>query len=228
MLVLFIISLAILLIVGIGFYFWQRKSVSGSDQLLPPAPDFRGLFGEDSSSREVKRKRAKAEREQLYLSLLEAAKNGERSALDEAHKTADGAVYDRVLSEMTAQAESDAQLLALASYVAQKDLPVNAALARAVVASWKNSPDRAGTAKALHFAALSNDAGLYGETVEEALHLWRAGKLNEIPPVELQALFDGEFWLLSSRSRSSGAGFVLKSTLDNARRELQAVAGAKQ
>jgi hypothetical protein len=54
------------------------------------------------------------------------------------------------------------------------------------------------------------------------LQLWRAAKLGDISPVELRALFDGEFWVLSSRSRSSGAGFVLKRTLDGARRELEA------
>src|SRR5437660_5888699 len=185
MLAFFITALAFLFIVGIGIYFWHRSATGSSEQLLPPRPDFRGLFGEDSSSRDAKRKHAQAERERLYSSLLEAAKNGERSALDEAHRTAEGALYDRVLSEMAGQAESDAQLLALTSYVTRNNLPVNAVLARAVVESWRNSPDRDGTSKALHFAALSNDAGLYGETVEEALQLWRAGQLPDILAVEL-------------------------------------------
>jgi hypothetical protein len=57
--------------------------------------------------------------------------------------------------------------------------------------------------------------------------MWRDAKLGDISAVELRALFDGEFWVLSSRSRSSGAGFVLKRTLDGARRELEA-AGAGQ
>jgi hypothetical protein len=34
-------------------------------------------------------------------------------------------------------------------------------------------------------------------------------------------LFDGEFWVLSARTRSSGAGFILKRKLASARRELE-------
>ncbi|HJZ80521.1 MAG TPA: hypothetical protein VKD91_09250, partial [Pyrinomonadaceae bacterium] len=59
---------------------------------------------------------------------------------------------------------------------------------------------------------------------EQALQLWHEGKLSAVSALELKALFEGEFWILSSRSRSSGAGFVLKRTLDSARRELEAAA----
>ena len=107
------------------------------------------------------------------------------------------------------------------SFVAQNELRVNVALANAAVASWRKSPGRGGTAKALHFAALSDDADVYAETVELALGFWREGKLANVSTEELRTLFDGEFWILSARSRSSGAGFVLKRTLANARRELE-------
>ena len=50
---------------------------------------------------------------------------------------------------------------------------------------------------------------------------WRGEKLKDISPTELRTLFEGEFWVLSSRTRSSGAGFVVKQTLANARRELE-------
>ena len=78
--------------------------------------------------------------------------------------------------------------------------------------------------KAMHFAALSDDADVYRGAVEQALTFWREGKLSDVSAIELRALFDGEFWILSSRTRSSGAGFVLKRTLDSARRELEAAA----
>jgi hypothetical protein len=97
-----------------------------------------------------------------------------------------------------------------------------------VLASWSANPDRGSTARALHFAALSDDADIYRGAVESALQLWRAARLGDISVIELRALFDGEFWVLSSRSRSSGAGFVLKRTLDGARRELEAAPGANQ
>ena len=72
----------------------------------------------------------------------------------------------------------------------------------------------------LHTAALSDDAATYETAVELALQSWREGKLRDVSAVELQSLFSGEFWLLSSAARSSGAGFVLKRTLANANREL--------
>jgi hypothetical protein len=119
-------------------------------------------------------------------------------------------------------ADTDAKLLALMSHVAQNDFAVNEDLARAALHSWQQSPSRAGTAKALHFAALSNNAVVYGDAVKAAMQLSREGKLNDISTDELKTLFDGEFWVLSSNTRSSGAGFVLKQTLASARRELEA------
>jgi hypothetical protein len=73
----------------------------------------------------------------------------------------------------------------------------------------------------LHFAALSDDAETYRKAVELAFNLWRDGKLHDVSARELQALFNGEFWVLSSGVRSSGNGFVLKRTLSSARRELE-------
>ncbi len=134
----------------------------------------------------------------------------------------DAELYDRVLAELVQISDSDPKLLALMSHVSQNDLPVNRSLAEAVLTSWRANPDRSGTARALHFAALSDDADIYRGAVEAALQQWRAAKLADISPIELRALFDGEFWVLSSRSRSSGAGFVLKRTLEKARRELEA------
>ena len=69
--------------------------------------------------------------------------------------------------------------------------------------------------------ALTDDADLYSTTVAAALGFWRQGLLQGISPAELRALFDGEFWVLSARTRSSGAGFILKRKLASARRELE-------
>jgi len=220
----FVLVLAILLLSGIGLYFWQKTATDTSERILPPSPDFHGLFG--PSKNEMKTQ-AEIERAALAASsLLDRARAGDKSALIDAKQTGDADLYDRVLNGLVERADSDAALLSLMSFIAQNDLRVSAALARAAVASWQESPSREGTAKALHFAALSDDADLYGETVELALGLWRAGKLANVSPDELRALFDGEFWILSARTRSSGAGFVLKRTLDSARRELEAHIGS--
>ena len=70
-------------------------------------------------------------------------------------------------------------------------------------------------------AALSNDAETYRQAVEVVLNSWRDGKPQDLSAVELQSIINGEFWLLSSNTRSSGAGFVLKRTLATAKRELE-------
>ena len=89
------------------------------------------------------------------------------------------------------------------------------------IRDWQQSPDKNSTAKMLHVAALSNDAETYRKAVEIVLQSWREGKLRDLSAAELQSLFNSEFWVLSSASRSSGAGFVLKRTLSSANRELE-------
>jgi hypothetical protein len=223
----FVSVLAILLLSGIGLYFWQKSARDDSEHILPPNPDFYGLFGEMPTRSEMK---TQADREHAALvasSLLERARAGDKSALRDAKESGNADLYDRILNELVERVDSDATaLLSLMSFVSQNELPVSVALARVAVTSWRESPGREGTAKALHFAALSDDAGLYGDAVEQALTLWRDGKLANVSAEELRALFDGEFWILSARTRSSGAGFVLKRTLADARRELESHTGS--
>ena len=225
---LLIFVVVIVSIIGIGLYFWQRSATDDSARVLPPLPDPRGLFGETSLSSEEEMEMAIIAQEAEQAGLIARAQNDERSALDDAHQTKDRALYDRVLTELLKHADSDAKLLSLMSYVTTNELPVSAGLAAVVINSWQESPNRSGTSKALHFAALSDDADVYQGAVQQALRFWREGKLSDVSAIELRALFDGEFWILSSRTRSSGAGFVLKRTLDSARRELEAAASAIQ
>jgi len=217
----FVSLFAILIVSGIGLYFWQKSARDTSERILPPSPDYYGLFGEQPNQTEMKNQANMERAALLASSLLERARAGDKSALIDAKQSGDAALYDRILNELVERIDSDAALLSLMSLVAQNELPVNVALAKAAVASWRKSPSREGTAKALHFAALSDDAEFYGHAIELALELWRDGKLAKVSAGELRALFDGEFWILSARTRSSGAGFVLKRTLANARRELE-------
>jgi hypothetical protein len=223
--VTFLISaLAILAIIGIGLYFWQKPRAQNSEYILPPPPpDARGLFADNVSAQELPGQLSAIDD---AAQLIARARQGDRSALIDAHAVGDGNLYDRALDEFVRQADSEAKLLALMSYVSQHELPVNESLALAAIASWQESPDRNTTAKALHFAALSDKAEVYCEAIEAALEFWRAGKLPNVSATELKTLFDGEFWILSSRSRSSGAGFVLKQTLADARRELESHTGS--
>jgi hypothetical protein len=91
----------------------------------------------------------------------------------------------------------------------------------AAIKAFQESPNRTSTAKLLHAAALSDNARNYGRAIELVLLSWRDGSLSDLSAGELQALFNSEYWVLSSHTRTSGAGFVLKDTLSNAHRELE-------
>ena len=217
-------ALVVLIIIGIGLYLWQKPRRVYAEEVLPPPPAARGLFTDNPSLETTPAQLAAST--DAATELVERARQGDRAALSDAHRTRDRAVYDRVLSELLRQADSEAKLLALMSYVSQHELAVNDSLARAIIDSWKESPDRNTTAKALHFAALSDNAETYRTAVELAMNLWREGKLSDISAAELKSLFEGEFWVISSGSRSTGAGFSLKQTLADARRELEATTRA--
>lgn len=219
----FVFAFAILLLTGIGLYFWQRTARDNSERILPPNPDFYGLFAEQPESTAMKTQEEIERARLLAASLLERAQSGDKSALLAAHEIGDADLYDQILNALVPPVDSDAALVSLLSFVVKNDLRVNVSLAKAAVAAWSNAPSRQGTAKALHFAALSDDAECFGQTIELALELWRAEKLADVSADELKALFDGEFWILSARTRSSGAGFVLKRTLADARRELESL-----
>ena len=89
------------------------------------------------------------------------------------------------------------------------------------IRAFQESPNRSSTAKLLHVTALTDDAKNYGRAIELVLMSWRDGSLTDISAKELQALFNSEYWVLSSSTRTSGSGFVLKRTLSNANRELE-------
>lgn len=122
-----------------------------------------------------------------------------------------------LLPEAPSATEEDQQQAAGDAY---NESEAKKELALQFIESWQQSPDRASTAKMLHLAALSDDAMTYHDAVEAALRVWQNGGIPDLTAVELQALLNGEFWLLSSTERSSGAGFLLKRTLSEAKRVL--------
>jgi hypothetical protein len=229
MVTLLITSLVILAFLAAAAYFWQKPASPTKTEFLTPPPG-RGLFI-DGTPEAAALVAAEAESEAIAnaerrrTELLDRAQGGEKSTLQEAQTTGDVVLYDEVLNSLVAVADSESALLSLASYITRHDLRVNSKLAERFVDSCKSVRDRNATAKMLHLAALSNDAAVYQKAVETALDLWRSGSLSEVSPAELRAILEGEFWLLSSHARSSGAGFLLKRTLSTARRELEAAHG---
>jgi hypothetical protein len=90
----------------------------------------------------------------------------------------------------------------------------------AAIRAFQESPDKTSTTNLLHVAALTDDAKTFGRAIELVLMSWRDRSLS-VSAKDLQALFNSEYWVLSSRTRTSGAGFVLKQTLSDANRELE-------
>ena len=218
MVTLLITSVFVIGLIVIAAVYFRQKSVHASQTMelpLPPKPPA-GLFSDYQPAQ-----LPPTSSEEPHNAIIELAKTGDTKALQDAHAINDRALYDEVLNTFVAQVNTEAQLLSLVSHVTRNELPVNKTLARKSIDYWIGSLDRNTTAKLLHIAALSDDADTYGQAVEVVLDSWRDGKLPDVSAIELQSLFNGEFWVLSSNTRSSGAGFVLKRTLSTAKRELE-------
>ncbi len=224
MVTLFITSLVILGLLAVVVYFWQKPTNSTETEFLPTHPSSRGLFAPDDAEIEPKTESSRTLPDDQRVEILSRAHAGSNSALKDADASGDAAFYEEVLTSLVAVSEGP-KLLSLVSFVSRNNLTVNTRLAEECLAAWKNAPTRNSTAEMLHVAALANDARMYETAVEATLRRWREGALGDVSAEELKSLIDGEFWILSSNERSSGAGFLLKRTLANARRELDSEIG---
>jgi len=215
MVTLLITSVFVFALIAIAIYFWQKAANTSQPIELPLPPPPVGLFSD------FKPAELPNPTEDPKKAIIESAAKGDKNALEQAHALNNITLYEEVLNLFVAQTDSEPKLLSLVSHVTRNELPVTKALALTAIDYWKDSPDKHSTAKMLHIAALSDDAETYRQAVEITLNSWRDGKLPDISAVELQSLIHGEFWVLSSNTRSSGAGFVLKRTLATAKRELE-------
>ena len=217
-----ITSILLLGLFAISIYFWQKPSKSVGNAELPPPDKPRGLFDHDGSDMTAQLSAVTETDSNKKEALIDRASQGDKNVLQEALQLREHELYIEVLSVLIDKAQSVPQLHSLVSYVTQHELPVSEKLAVSFIESSKQALNRASTAKMLHIAALSDNAETFKSAVDVALRSWREGNLPDVSAIELQALFNGEFWVLSSRTRSSGAGFLLKRTLASARRELDA------
>ena len=213
-------TLLVLSLVVLAIYFWQKPPSTAGLPELPPPNEPRSLFDYTPVEEELNSipmnldhlKRAE---------LLERANQGDRTVLSEAHQFTEPEIYEEVLNELVAQAKTPPQITALMSYVSRHNLKVNKRMVDAALETWRQEPTKNATAKMLHTAALTDDADIYRNAIESVLAYWRENKLSDMSTLELEALFHAEFWILSSNTRSSGSGFILKQTLSSARREFE-------
>ena len=200
-------------ILAVAVYFWQKPAAPTTQPVLPPPPE-RSLF---QSSHAIEQPALLPTEPLNRAEILARAQAGDRSVLVDA--VADPALYNDSLSALSDSADSR-RLLSLASFISQNALPITNPFAKRFIESNAAGADRGALAKILHIAALTDDAETYAFAVEAAMLIWRENK-QSISSEELSTLLESEFWVLSSESRSSGAGFVLKQTLADARRELR-------
>jgi hypothetical protein len=190
----------------------------------------RGLFSdpasEDAAAESGDEKSIMGSRQRAEL--MKRARIGDAGVLSEAHATGDPGLYKETLDALIESAPGDAEALsALASHIARSDgLRANTKLAEIVLSNWKAAPGTRSTVEMLHIAALSDDAAIYQEAVEEVLRFRQNGKLA-IAAEDLLALVEGEYWVLASEARLGGAGFRLKRTLADVRRKLATATPAR-
>lgn len=145
---------------------------------------------------------------------------GDLSVLPEA-LAFDGVVFYRELLDLLVRHTADVS--ALVQYLAQNShWRGSPHLAETLLSRWQARPDQYALGEVLHFAALSDDAAVFQQTVCATLTAWRQGQLTWASPHNLRALIESEYWLLSPEARRTGAGFLLKRMLVEVRRELAA------
>lgn len=221
----FIITLICLAGIAYSLYRKQQElnSYRADNELGPVRP--RSLFDDSPESvarlRQLPEELSRADAERRAQMLARAAA-GDYKALAEAHRTGDASLYGALLGELTNWAAlSENNLRELASFIAtDRELRSSPALSDAYLELWKSSPDLTTTARMLHLAALSDDADAFRRAVDAAVAASRGGRLPQIPPGDLRALIESEFWVLTTEARVTGAGFVLKQRLAALREEL--------
>jgi hypothetical protein len=222
-----IISVFLICVASFALLRTKRSSSNESSGFLPPGPDPRGLFGNpatgylgdgDDAFDDAEKKSS----EEFEKSLIERAGRGELEVLRDAHAAGNAKLYRRILDALVERAaKTPSDLRALVAFVTQSgDLRASPALAELLLEDWEQTPTLAATAELLRVAALSDDAATFERALTAVLRAWEEARLSGLSAGELRSLFEGEYWLLSSEAKSSGAGFALKQKLADARRRL--------
>ena len=218
-----ILIISVFLIVIASIAILRSKRQPSRDDAKYFQPDARPplLFSGEDKRDETEREAAEEASEAFLKSLLSRAAQCDFEVLKEARADAD--LYQLVLNHIVERAVSAEELGALADFIrGNEGLRASAALAGLLLEDFESSPSQTSVTRLLRVAALSDDASLFERAVSSVTRARKEGRLDGLRAEELQALFEGEYWLLSSEAKRSGAGFLLKQRLAHARRELSA------
>ena len=227
-----IISIFLVFVATLAILRTKRPPSNEETGYLPPGLRPRGLFDEraaDSLGGGPEDESERRASEEFEKGLLSRAARGDLEVLKDAHSSGSAELYRRLLDALVERCgESADELRALADFVTQNgELRAGRALAERLIENWERNPSRISVPRLLRVAALSDDAATFERAVSSVLRAQGDGRLTDMSAEELRSLFEGEYWLLSSEAKRSGAGFLLKQRLAHVRRELSAARAAR-
>ncbi len=222
-----LIAFPFLAITFIALYQWGRQTSPEQPASLPESRTFDGLFAEQNAIEAAALERAEAElhaeeeREKMRSTLLIRAALDDEAALDDAHAQGDRGLYNEVLDGLVAQANGERERLrGIAEYIVDsRALRSTPAFARTMLAQADGKLDQRSLADLLYLAALSDDATIYEEAICTVRERFRQRRIA-LPARDVVATIESGYWLISSETRYSGAGFMLKQLIADVRREL--------
>lgn len=197
----------------------SRLSLSETNRSILGALMFKGLFDEENQ-KELEQWQREQQVAERRLNLLERAKQGDVTTLNEAHR--DATLYSEVLDALLDSGCQEIVERCVKEISQSKELRASVRLAERMIEEFRTTPDSRSLRLMLHFAALSDNAELFEKSLVTAFESWQKGKVAELSAAQLLTLCESEYWVLASEARRSGAGFALKDSLSRIRRNLAA------
>lgn len=156
--------------------------------------------------------------ETLRREILAKAESEDFNALIEAKDFGDE-FYSQVLKELTFRSDSP-KFAALGAFIEENKLQTNAEFINRFRQALETSAGKKDVIRLLHFAALSQSAELFFDSIENVVKLCREDRLEGFTQTDLIRLAESQFWLLPAAEKTSGAGFLLKQKLAKLREEV--------
>lgn len=220
------ISILLLAVAAFALHRRKRRTTSKEPDFFPEPRGFDGLFAEQHAEEMKLLAQAEAERyaQEERRRLLWRAAEGDKAALDEAREYGDAAFYREILQTLVARTEGDEETLcSIAEYIIDnRALRSSPEFAAMMIERFKESPDQLSFVRALHLAALSDDAAIFKRAIDVAWKLFYERRLPRISAEDFLATVESAYWLIEAEVRSSGSGFLLKQLIADVRRELAA------
>jgi len=219
-LTILILLAAVAAAVTVSVFLRRQKSLPPPEAPLQfQTIEYKSLFapsGEEIRAFEAENKTK--QRKMLRQKILASAETEDFSALIEA-KDFEAEFYDRVLKELTFRCDSEKFVL-LSTFIEENKLQTNAEFVKRFQDALENSAGKKHTIRLLHFAALSQSAEIFSDSVENVIKLCHENRLEGFTLTDLIQLAESQFWLLPTAEKTSGAGFLLKQKLAKLRAEV--------